>query len=131
MIVNVTEVVPEVVERVKALAKAAGLWNLWLTLPNLEYAPLAEMMGHFPHFGSEVFNCSAPDTGNMEVLIKYGSPEQKEKFLPGLLDGSTRSCFAMTEPDVASSDPTNLEATITLSPQGVFGFDGIIEFVSL
>lgn len=108
----------QTIEQLKPKARAQGLWNLFLPdsqlgagLSNQEYAPLAEIMGRVP-WSSEVFNCSAPDTGNMETIVRYGTPQQQERWLKPLLAGEIRSAFAMTEPAVASSDATNIEARI-------------------
>jgi acyl-CoA dehydrogenase len=112
-------VLPPVVEELKREARSRGLWNLFMrderfgpALSNVDYAPIAELTGRSPQIAPEALNCSAPDTGNMELLAEFGSPEQQERWLEPLLEGEIRSCFGMTEPDVASSDPTNLATTI-------------------
>jgi acyl-CoA dehydrogenase len=111
---------PPVIEELKSEARSRGLWNLFLPhatewtegLSNSEYAPLAEITGRSPHLAPEALNCSAPDTGNMELLTMFGTPEQQDEWLRPLLEGEIRSCFAMTEPDVASSDATNIQTSI-------------------
>ena len=110
---------PEVIEKLKTEARSRDLWNLFLPDPDLgaglsvlEYAPLAEITGRSPEIAPEALNCSAPDTGNMEILHLFGTPEQKETWLAPLLEGEIRSCFSMTEPDVASSDATNIRTRI-------------------
>src|ERR1700734_113147 len=110
---------PPVIDELKAQARSRGLWNLFLThhpegagLTNLQYAPLAEITGHSPAIPPQALNCAAPDTGNMELLAEFGSAEQQERWLRPLLDGTIRSAFCMTEPDVASSDATNISTRI-------------------
>lgn len=118
--------VPQMMEDLKAKAKAAGLWNFFLpshSLSNLDYAPLSEIMGAVP-WASEVFNCSAPDTGNMEVLARYGTKEQQERWLTPLLEGKIRSTFCMTEPAVASSDATNMALRVERLPSGGYRLNG-------
>ncbi|HZZ45623.1 MAG TPA: acyl-CoA dehydrogenase family protein [Pseudonocardia sp.] len=116
---------PPVKEELKAKAREAGLWNLFLPdtrygagLSNLQYAPLAEITGHSIELAPETFNCSAPDAGNMELLAQYGTEQQREEWLQPLLEGRIRSCFAMTEPKVSSSDPNNLQTTIVRKGSG-------------
>ncbi|KAJ2711184.1 hypothetical protein H4S00_006140, partial [Coemansia sp. D1744] len=124
--------VPQVMERLKERARTLGLWNLFLTkeyaegagLSNYEYAVLCEIMGRSPAIAPEACNCSAPDTGNMEVFAKYGTPEQKKRWLQPLLEGKIRSAFAMTEPDVASSDATNICTRIERSSRGGYVVNG-------
>src|SRR5450755_4584775 len=106
---------PAVIDELKAEARGRGLWNLFLPkhpggggLTNLQYAPLAEITGHSPAIAPEALNCAAPDTGNMELLAEFGTPEQQDRWLGPLLDGKIRSAFCMTEPDVASSDANNI-----------------------
>jgi acyl-CoA dehydrogenase len=121
----------EILNGLKEKAKARGLWNFWLTgsdkgygLSTVEYAFLAEEMGWSPHLGAEIFNCSAPDTGNMEVLERYGAPAHKERWLKPLLNGELRSAYLMTEPDVASSDATNLEFSARSAEDGSWRLHG-------
>ncbi|MDB5884426.1 MAG: Acyl-CoA dehydrogenase, partial [Polaromonas sp.] len=114
---------PPIIEELKVKARAQGLWNLFMPgtdhggagLTNLEYAPLAEIMGGI-FWAAEIFNCNAPDTGNMEVFVRYSTPEQQEKWLKPLLAGEIRSAYLMTEPDVGSSDATNVE--LSIRPEG-------------
>jgi acyl-CoA dehydrogenase len=109
---------PPVIEQLKAEARKRELWNLFRTLTNTQYAPLAEITGHSPAVAPEALNCAAPDTGNMELLAEFGTPKQQATWLSPLLDGTIRSAFCMTEPDVASSDASNIAATITRTSTG-------------
>jgi acyl-CoA dehydrogenase len=127
---------PPVVDQLKKEARSLGLWNLFLPdsdagagLTVSEYAPLAEITGRSPHLAPEAINCSAPDTGNMEILHMFGTPEQKEQWLEPLLEGEIRSCFSMTEPDVASSDATNIRTRIDRNG-GDYVIDGVKWFSS-
>jgi acyl-CoA dehydrogenase len=129
---------PPFVQDLKAMARSEGLWNLFLpglrpdepgtAMSNLDYAPLAESMGRLP-WAAEVFNCSAPDTGNMELLHLFATPAQREQWLKPLLEGTLRSAFAMSEPDVASSDPTNLQTTLRVE-QGQLVLNGRKWFIT-
>src|SRR5690606_10249106 len=110
---------PPIIAELQREARQRGLWNLFLPryeggagLTNLQYAPLAELMGRSPELAPRAFNCAAPDTGNMELLAEWGTPEQQDRWLKPLLDGQIRSAFCMTEPDVASSDATNISTSI-------------------
>ena len=125
----------EILDNLKSEAKEQGLWNFWLTdsesgsgLTTVEYAYLAEETGR-AHLAAEAFNCSAPDTGNMEVLERFGTAEQKERWLAPLLDGKIRSAYAMTEPDVASSDATNI-ATSAVLENGEWVINGEKSYIS-
>ena len=115
--------VPPVLEALKEEARSRGLWNLFLPaesgLTNVDYAPVAEATGWYPELAPEVFNCSAPDTGNMELLHLFASEEQRRLYLEPLLEGTVRSAFAMTEPDVASSDASNIQTSIDISADGI------------
>jgi acyl-CoA dehydrogenase len=122
---------PPVIDELKAEARSRGLWNLFLPrhpagggLTNLQYAPLAEITGHSPSIAPEALNCAAPDTGNMELLAEFGTPEQQDRWLTPLLDGPIRSAFCMTEPDVASSDANNISTSIERTSGGEYVING-------
>src|SRR5580693_4526880 len=122
---------PPVIDELKAEARSRGLWNLFLPkhpggggLTNLQYAPLAEITGHSPAIAPEALNCAAPDTGNMELLAEFGTAEQQDRWLKPLLDGKIRSAFCMTEPDVASSDASNISTSIERTNSGEYVING-------
>src|SRR4051794_14938095 len=128
---------PQILVEIRAQAKEQGLWNLFLAdsefgagLANWEYGILCEQMGRSPVVAPMAFNCAAPDTGNMEILVDHGTDEQKDRFLAPLLEGETRSCFSMTEPEVSGSDPTTLQTRAELTDDGEWVINGHKWFAS-